>query len=460
MNKSSCFKAYDVRGEIGKNIDEDVCYRIGRAVAQHFKSRSVVIGFDARETSPCFSSAASRGVRDAGGDVIWIGMAGTEEMYWAVTEFGACAGIEVTASHNPINFNGMKIVKSCSQPLSDTEDFQVIRKLVEDGIWESHQSRGAELDRAFQARKAYVDRVVSFFDFRAVKPLKIVVNSGNGAAGPTFDAVAERLREFDAPIEFVRINHSPDHTFPNGVPNPIIPKNHRATADIIKNVYADFGIAFDGDFDRCFFFDENGAFVPGECVVGMLASIFLQNEAGSKIVHDPRVVWNIQDIVNSFAGTAIQSQTGHAFIKKAMRENKAVYGGELSAHHYFRDFAYCDSGMIPWILMVGLISRSQQSLGSLVKDRISLFPSSGEINFHVDDPHKSIERVWDAFQKDAILRNQKDGLSLELKNWRFNLRNSNTESLVRLNIETRGNSNNMDVLVDKISRLIGGRRMT
>ncbi|MDB4593268.1 phosphomannomutase [Paracoccaceae bacterium] len=458
MTELTCFKAYDIRGEIGVNIDEGIAYRIGRAVAQHFGAKSVVIGFDARETSPAFAAAASQGVRDAGADVFKIGMAGTEEMYWAVTEFGACAGIEVTASHNPINYNGMKIVKSHSRPLDDAGDFQVIKVLASAQQWVDVDAMGQEFDRSAEARKAYVDRVLSFVDVKALRPLKIVVNSGNGAAGLTFDAIALRLLELGAPLEFIRMHHTPDATFPNGIPNPLLPENHSATADVVKAERADFGVAFDGDFDRCFFFDETGKFVPGEYVVGLLASIFLEKEAGAKIVHDPRVIWNTQDIVAHKGGIAVQSKTGHAFIKQTMRSNKAVYGGEMSAHHYFRDFAYCDSGMIPWLLIDELVSRSGRSLGHWVKDRFAAFPSSGEINFKVADAGKAIENVLSAYRTDALSIDETDGVSLAFDDWRFNLRQSNTEPLVRLNVESGSNAEALQAHVSAIADMLGGTR--
>jgi len=458
VSELTCFKAYDIRGEIGVNIDEGIAYRIGRAVAQHFGAKSVVIGFDARETSPAFAEAAARGAMDAGADVLDIGMAGTEEMYWAVTEFGACCGIEVTASHNPINYNGMKIVKSASQPLDDAADFQVIKALAGSQEWLSVAEVGKELDRSAEARKAYVDRVLGFVDLKALRPLKIVVNSGNGAAGPTFDALAKRLMDLGAPLEFIRVHHAPDATFPNGIPNPLLSENHSATADVVKAEKADFGVAFDGDFDRCFFFDETGQFVPGEYVVGLLASIFLEKDAGAKIVHDPRVIWNTQDIVAHKGGIAVQSKTGHAFIKQAMRTHEAVYGGEMSAHHYFRDFAYCDSGMIPWVLITELVSRSGLSLGEWVKDRFAAFPSSDEMNFKVDDAGKAIESVLAAYRADALSIDETDGVSLAFDDWRFNLRRSNTEPLVRLNVEGRGNVDALEAHVSAIAELLGGTR--
>ena len=458
MSELTCFKAYDIRGEIGVNIDEGVAYRIGRAVAQHFSAKSVVIGFDARETSPAFAAAAARGAMDAGADVLDIGMAGTEEMYWAVTEFSACSGIEVTASHNPINYNGMKIVKSASQPLDDAADFQVIKALASAQDWASPARMGETRDVADAAREKYVDRVLGFVDMATLAPLKIVINSGNGAAGPTVDAIIDRLAAQGAPIEVVFVHHDPDSTFPNGIPNPLLPENHAATADVVLREGADMGVAFDGDFDRCFFFDGAGRFVPGEYVVGLLASIFLEKEAGAKIVHDPRVIWNTQDIVAHRGGVAIQSKTGHAFIKQTMRAERAIYGGEMSAHHYFRDFAYCDSGMIPWLLIAELVSRSERSLGDWVKDRFAAFPSSGEMNFEVDEAGKAIESVLGAYCADALSINETDGVSLAFDDWRFNLRRSNTEPLIRLNVEGKGEANALETHVSSIAELLGGTR--
>ena len=458
MSELTCFKAYDIRGEIGVNIDEGIAYLIGRAVAQHFGAQYVVIGFDARETSPAFAAAAARGAMDAGANVLDIGMAGTEEMYWAVTEFGACAGIEVTASHNPINYNGMKIVKTGSQPLDDAADFQIIKALAASQDWVSPARVGETRDVADAALEKYADRVLGFVDVATLAPLKIVINSGNGAAGPTVDALIRRLAAQGAPIEVIRVHHDPDSTFPNGIPNPLLPENHAATADVVVREGAHMGVAFDGDFDRCFFFDGAGRFVPGEYVVGLLASIFLEKEAGAKIVHDPRVIWNTQDIVAHRGGVAIQSKTGHAFIKQTMRAERAIYGGEMSAHHYFRDFAYCDSGMIPWLLIAELVSRSERSLGDWVKDRFAAFPSSGEMNFEVDEAGKAIESVLGAYRADALSINETDGVSLAFDDWRFNLRRSNTEPLVRLNVEGKGEANALETHVSSIAELLGGTR--
>ncbi len=447
------FKAYDIRGRIGIDIDEDVAYRVGRAVAQHLSAKMIVVGYDARSTSADYAAAVGRGLCDAGADVLEIGMAGTEEMYWAVTEFGGCGGIEVTASHNPIDYNGMKIVKSGSLPLDDASDFQPIRALAEAGVWSHGLSLGRVINRSRDAREKYVTRVLSLVDVTALRPLKIVVNSGNGAAGPTFDVIASRLAEMGAPLGFVRVHHTPDPTFPNGIPNPLLPENQSVTSDVVKEVGADFGVAFDGDFDRCFLFDGDGQFVPGEYVVGLLAEAFLAKEPGSKVVHDPRVIWNTLDVVSRSGGTAIQSKTGHAFIKEAMRANQAVYGGEMSAHHYFRDFAYCDSGMLPWLLIAELLSKSGRSLADLLASRRAAFPSSGEVNFRVEDADAAITAVREAYAGGAEL-DEMDGLSISSFSWRLNVRKSNTEPLVRLNVETRSGVVNLDALVNQIAEAI------
>ena len=449
----TCFKAYDIRGELGVNFNVTIAYRISRAVAQHFQATNIVTGFDARETSPELAAAVMRGICDAGGNVISIDLAGTEEMYWAVTEFNACAGIEITASHNPINYNGLKIVKSGFQPLNDQEDFQAIKTLAENQTWVENLSKGTVEDISKEARKKYVQRALSFLNHSNLKSLRIVINSGNGAAGPTFDAIADELARLDAPIEFIRVHHDPDHTFPHGIPNPLLPENHAATGDVVKREGADFGVAFDGDFDRCFFFDAAGEFVPGEYVVGLLASIFLDKEAGAKIVHDPRVVWNTQDIVTEKSGVVVQSKTGHAFIKQTMRTHEAVYGGEMSAHHYFRNFAYCDSGMIPWLLMAELICTSGKSIGELVADRFKKFPSSGEQNFTVSDPDKVIAAILTKYG-DAATLDDMDGISLSFPDWRFNLRKSNTEPLIRLNVEARGEQAGLEQKFNDLKKLI------
>ena len=449
IKELTCFKAYDVRGKLGDELDEDIAYRIGRATVQSQKAKVVAVGFDARATSPVLASAVARGVCDGGADVVDIGLAGTEEVYAAVTEFGACAGVEVTASHNPINYNGMKIVGRGSKPLSEHE-FGLIKALAEESSFSKPQQTGAVFDEKEVARAAYVERVLGIVDYSKLKPLKIVINSGNGAAGPTLDAINEKLKEKGVQTNFVFVHHNPDSTFPNGIPNPLLEENRSSTANDVIKEQADFGVAFDGDFDRCFFFDHSGRFIHGEYVVGLLAEIFLNKEKGATIIHDHRVIWNTIDVVAKFGGHTVASKTGHAFVKAAMRNDDAIYGGEMSAHHYFRDFAYCDSGVIPWLLIWEHLSVSNLSLSELISQRRNRFPSSGELNFTVPNAATCIERVQKHFASKATLIDELDGLSMSFDTWRFNIRKSNTESLVRLNVETRGDD---ALLKDKTNEL-------
>jgi phosphomannomutase len=445
----TCFKAYDIRGQIGTDLDEDIVYRIARAFARVLGCSEVVLGHDARPTSEAFAKATARGLMDEGCTVFSIGLSGTEEMYFATTHLGADGGICVTASHNPIDYNGMKMVQAGSAPLSSTSGLATIKELAEQNAFPPASSDGTTVDVAAEARAAYVDRVISFVDVSALRPLKIVVNAGHGTAGPTFDAIANRLQWLGSPLVFERIFHEPDGTFPQGIPNPLLPENHPATAQAVRKAGADFGVAWDGDFDRCFLFDHTGAFVDGEYIVGLLAEAFLAKAPGATIIHDPRIVWNTQDIVASSGGRAVQSRTGHAFIKQVMRDEDAVYGGEMSAHHYFRDFVYCDSGMIPWLLIAELVSRNAP-LADLVSDRKARFPSSGEINFTLTDPKASISRVIEALRNEAQSIDLTDGTSFDLGDWRFNLRSSNTEPVLRLNVEARDDA---DLVVKGVARI-------
>ena len=451
----TCFKSYDIRGELGLELNQDIAYRIGRAAAQSMHARSLVLGCDARETSPELADAVAKGAMDAGTDVLDLGLCGTEEMYWAVTQYDACLGIEVTASHNPIHYNGMKIVQSGSKPLTQ-EAFWGIKALAEAGKFVPEIFGATRRSIADAARAAYVEKLLSFVDPSQLAPLKIVVNAGNGAAGPTFDALAERIVEGSPSVSFVRVHHTPDPSFPNGIPNPLLPENHAATADVVRSEGADFGIAFDGDFDRCFFFDEQGTFIPGEYVVALLAEAFSEKEAQAKIIHDPRVMWNTIATVENAGGTPIASKTGHAFIKEAMRKQGAVYGGEMSAHHYFRDFAYCDSGMIPWLLIWELVSKSGKTLGALVQDYRERFPSSGEINFTVKDATACLSQAEALYGKGAQSVDHLDGVSIAYETWRFNLRKSNTEPLVRLNLETRGDQVLLREKTEELRQFIEG----
>lgn len=451
----TCFKAYDIRGQIGTELDEEIVYRIARSFAHVLGCSKVVLGHDVRPTSEAFARAAARGLMDEGCTVLSIGLSGTEEMYFAATHFGADGGICVTASHNPLNYNGMKMVQAGSAPLSPTSGLAAIKELAERNEFSVVVSNGTILDVAAEARAAYVDRVVSFVDISALRPLKIVVNAGHGAAGPTFDAIAKRLQTAGAPLIFDRIFHEPDGAFPQGRPNPLLPENHPATANAVRQSGADFGVAWDGDFDRCFLFDHTGAFVDGEYIVGLLAEAFLAKEAGATIIHDPRIIWNTQDIVAQSGGHAVQSRTGHAFIKQVMRDQGAVYGGEMSAHHYFRDFVYCDSGMIPWLLIAELVSRNGP-LADQISDRKARFPSSGEINFTLNDAAAAMARVAEAFHDEALAIDQTDGLSFDLGVWRFNLRCSNTEPVVRLNVEAKGDRLLVTKGVERVQSLLLG----
>lgn len=451
----SCFTAYDIRGELGRTIDPNICMRIGRAFAVIMQAKRVVVGRDIRRSSPELLNAVVFGLMAEGVEVIDIGLAGTEEMYFATSFYNADGGIEVTASHNPINYNGMKLVGPGSRPLDTVSELHRIRDLAEMDDFDQPAVSGVRRNVRDEAKRAFVGKVLSFVDAGRIRPLKVVVNCGNGAAGPTFDQIAEALEAKGAPLEFIRVHHQPDPRFPNGIPNPLLPENQPVTGNRVIAEGADLGIAFDGDFDRCFFFDESGRFIPGEYMVGLLAAVFLDKEPGAKIVHDPRVVWNTRDVVAARGGTAIQSRTGHAFVKQAMRDNKAVYGGEMSAHHYFRDFCYCDSGMIPWLLVCELLGRRAEPLGQIVAGYAQAYPSSGEINFRVASPATAIAEVVKTFEAEALHKDETDGVSLEMPDWRFNLRASNTEPVLRLNVESRADPNLISQKVSIIQSVIG-----
>lgn len=452
----TCFKAYDIRGRLGHDLDAGLAYRIGRGFARALGARRVVLGRDIRASSEELAAAVGRGLRDEGVEVLDLGLCGTEEMYFATTHFGADGGIEVTASHNPMDYNGMKMVRAGSAPLDAATGLKAIHDLAEADDFGPARPGGKTTDVAAGARAAYVAGVLRFVDVAALKPLRIVVNAGNGAAGPTFDALAAALAAQGAPLEFIRLHHEPDGSFPNGIPNPLLPENRPATAEAVLAHGADLGLAWDGDFDRCFFFDAAGGFIDGEYIVGLLAEVFLAKEPGARIVHDPRIIWNTQDVVARAGGTAIQSRTGHAFIKQALRDHDAVYGGEMSAHHYFRDFVCCDSGMIPWLLVVELMGRRGLPLADLVAERQAAFPSSGEINFHLADPKAAIARVVAAYAGAAPARDEADGIGLSFADWRFNLRSSNTEPVVRLNVESRGDRALVAAKLAEIRALLEG----
>ncbi|HEY7745376.1 MAG TPA: phosphomannomutase, partial [Desulfuromonadales bacterium] len=446
MMNLTCFKAYDIRGRVPDELNEEIAWRIGRACAGFLRPVRVVVGRDIRLTSAALCAALARGLADGGADVVDIGICGTEEIYHATFDGGFDGGIVVTASHNPMDYNGMKMVRAGAKPISGDTGLHAIRALAEAGEFPPAARQGRIAAGSFRDR--YIRHLLGYVDSKALKPLKVVVNAGNGCAGPIIDQLAPHL-----PFEFVRVHHEPDGTFPNGIPNPLLPENRSATADAVRVHGADFGIAWDGDFDRCFLFDERGEFIEGYYIVGLLAAAILVRHPGARIIHDPRLTWNTVEVVRAAGGVPVQSKTGHAFIKERMRAEDAVYGGEMSAHHYFREFAYCDSGMIPWLLVAELISQSGRSLSDLVAERMAAFPCSGEINYRVNDIAATLDRVLSHYQPLSPAIDRTDGLSVEFDDWRFNLRGSNTEPLLRLNIETRGNSGDVAKRVIEIENL-------
>lgn len=452
MQKLTCFKAYDIRGKLGTELNEEVAYRIGRAYGTFVGSgKQVVVGGDVRQTSASLKLALANGLQDAGVNVIDIGLTGTEEIYFATFHLGVDGGIEVTASHNPMDYNGMKLVREGSKPISGDTGLKDIQRMAEENDFPAVTTRGTYSQQS--CLDAYVQHLLGYIDLKALKPLKLVVNAGNGAAGHVVDALEAEFQRLQVPVTFIKVHNDPDGTFPHGIPNPLLPENRADTRNAVLEHKADMGIAWDGDFDRCFLFDENGEFIEGYYIVGLLAEAFLQQHAGAKIIHDPRLTWNTIDVVKAAGGEPIQSKTGHAFIKERMRLEDAIYGGEMSAHHYFRDFAYCDSGMIPWLLVAQLMSVKNQALSALVDERIALYPCSGEINFHVADVKASIAAVRDHFAAlQPLVIDTTDGLSMEFADWRFNLRGSNTEPVLRLNVESRQNLALMQAQVEKISQ--------
>jgi phosphomannomutase len=431
----SAFKTYDIRGRLGTDLTEAIAHRIARAFATVTGVEAVVLARDCRESSPDLADAVAAGLMVQGMRVLDLGMAGTEEMYFATAHLGAGGGICVTASHNPREYNGMKLVGRGAVPLPDA-DFARIRNLTE-GCEEFSAVPGGSREDRSSVREDYVVHVAELVG-QGIGPLRLVVNGGNGAAGPTLDALAEGLAKRGARLDLVRMHHVPDGSFPNGIPNPLLPENRPGTAEAVRAAGADFGVAFDGDFDRCFLFDGQGGFVDGEHVVALLAAAHLVSEPKATIIHDPRVIWAVQDAVQRGGGRSVLAPTGHVFLKAAMRREGAVYGGEMSAHHYFRGFMACDSGMIPWLMVARLVSQSGRSLTEMVGAMRQGFPSSGEINFRVVDLPSVVKRVEAALAPEARSTDRTDGLSLDFGEWRMNLRASNTEPLLRLNVEARG----------------------
>ncbi|MFT5119066.1 MAG: phosphomannomutase [Psychrobacter glaciei] len=468
------FKAYDIRGELGVNLNEAIAYRIGRAFAQILSQRyhasvkahdndmatlkpAIVIGSDIRHSSEQLKQATIAGIIDAGIDVIDLGMSGTEEVYFATSHYQALGGIEVTASHNPINYNGLKLVKEHSKPISADDGLAEIQALAESGQFTAENRSGTL--QLLTDKSAYINHVMTFIDTDKLKPLKLVINSGNGSAGPVVDLLIDKLAQAGAPTEVIKLHHTPDGSFPNGIPNPMIEANRVATQHAVLENKADLGIAFDGDFDRCFLFDENGEFIDGSYIVGMLAQAFLNKYPNESIVYDPRVIYNTEAVIKEHNGKAVISKSGHSFIKQVMRDSGAVYGGEMSAHHYFRDFFYCDSGMIPWLLTIELLSITSKTLSELVSGYIQAYPSSGELNFRLTthDAPMIISAIEEKFSSENPTKSMLDGLSLNFGEWRFNLRASNTEPLIRLNIESRGDKELLAIKIREIQQWLAAQ---
>ncbi len=434
MEKLSCFKAYDVRGRVPEELNVDLAYKIGRAYAAFLRPAKVALGRDIRTSSLPLALALTAGLNDSGVEVWDLGLCGTEQVYFYTSALSLDGGIMVTASHNPPEYNGLKLVRRESRPVSGDTGLRDLEALAAAGKFPpAAPNRGALL--ATDAFEAYVAHLLSYVDLAALKPLKVVVNAGNGCAGPVLDRLEQHL-----PFRLIKVHHKPDPAFPHGVPNPLLPENRQATAAAVRDSGADVGLAWDGDFDRCFFFDEEGSFLEGYYIVGFLAQALLARHPGAAIIHDPRLTWNTIEMVRAAGGVPIMSKTGHAFIKERLRAENALYGGEMSGHHYFRDFAYCDSGMIPWLLVLEVMSRSGRKLSELVAERLARFPVSGEINRKLSDPEAALRRVEDFYAPHALTLDRTDGLSLEFPEWRFNLRPSNTEPVLRLNVETRQDS--------------------
>ena len=456
MTKLTCFKAYDIRGKLGTELNEDIAYKVGRAYGQIYQPKTIVVGCDIRLSSESLKQATIRGLNDAGVNVLDLGMTGTEEVYFGAFHLDVQGGIEITASHNPMDYNGMKLVRENARPIGADSGLKEIQALAESEDFVEVAQKG--LIQPYNIVPEFIDHLMTYINPEKIRPLKLVVNAGNGAAGHVIDAIEAKFKELNVPIEFIKIHHEADGAFPNGIPNPILVENRDSTRNAVLEHGADMGIAWDGDFDRCFLFDEKGQFIEGYYIVGLLAQAFLLKQSGEKIVHDPRLVWNTFDVIEQYQGQAIQSKSGHSYIKEKMREHNAVYGGEMSAHHYFRDFSYCDSGMIPWLLAVSVLSETQHTLSSLVEDMIAKFPCSGEINFKVADTQATIQKIFDHYANQNPVIDYTDGVSLDFGAWRFNVRASNTEPLLRLNIESRADQNAMPMqnYVDELSRIILG----
>ena len=444
----SCFKTYDIRGTVPEQLNEELAWRIGRALCQVLAAKTVVIGHDIRLSSPALSAALAKGLTEGGANVMDIGLCGTEQVYFSVFHLQADAGICITASHNPANYNGMKLVGKNAVPLHAETELQQIKQLVAQADF-SETVYPAGVHQYQHTLPAYIQHLLTYIQPHTLKPLKVVMNAGHGGAGLVVNALASQL-----PLKIIPLQFEPDGTFPTGVPNPLLVENRAITSQAVLEHKADFGVAWDGDFDRCFFFDEQGQFIDGYYVVSLLAQSLLSANPAQKIVHDPRLYWATQQSVAESGGIAVLSQTGHVFMKEKMRAENALYGGEISAHHYFRDFAYCDNGTIPWLLVAQLLSQQPLPLSALVKELQQQFPCSDEINFKVKDANAVMQHIRQHYEAELQSINLLDGLDLIFKDWRLSLRSSNTEPLLRLNIETKANRVLLQHKISEVSMLI------
>ena len=446
MERLNCFKAYDIRGKVPSELNTELAYKTGRAFAKLVNAKKIVIGHDIRKSSEEISGALTMGLNDSGVDVIDIGLCGTEMVYFGTPYLDADGGIMITASHNPPEYNGMKFVKRNSVPAGYDSGLKQVEKMVlNNNLGEVNEKKGRYIKKDIMTD--FMSNLKKFYNAKKINPFSVVVNAGNGCAGLAVDAI-----EKDLPIKMVKVFNEPDSNFPNGVPNPLLPENRQSTIDAVLNNKADLGVAWDGDYDRCFFFDENGNFIEGYYIVGLLAKSILKNNPGERIVHDPRLTWNTLEIVKANGGVAVQSVSGHAFIKEKMREVNSIYGGEMSAHHYFRDNAYSDSGMIPFLLIMQLMSEENKKISELVEEMIAKYPCSGEINSTIPDPVRKLKEIEKLYTDGKV--DKADGLSVEYEAWRFNLRISNTEPIIRLNVEAKNDGQLMKQKTEELLKVI------
>jgi phosphomannomutase len=446
MEKIPSFKAYDIRGKVPGDLNTDLAYKVGRAVATYLKAKSIVIGRDVRKSSPELAQALSNGLTDAGCNVFDLGLCGTEMIYFGTPFLDADGGVMITASHNPPEYNGLKFVKRGSVPLGYDAGLNIIEKMIlKNELGEIAKEKGKVVPQDILTE--FIANLQKFYDAKKIKPLRVVVNAGNGCVGPALDVLEKFL-----PVEMIKVFHEPDSNFPNGVPNPLLPENRQPTIDAIKKHNADLGVAWDGDYDRCFFFDEKENFIEGYYIVGILAKSILKANPGEKIVHDPRLTWNTVEEVKKSGGEPVVSKSGHAFIKQKMREVNSIYGGEMSAHHYFRDNFYSDSGLIPFLLIMQLMSEENKSLSQLVEEMVKAYPCSGEINSTVSNPLEKMELIKQKYGDGSL--DELDGISIEYPEWRFNVRMSNTEPLLRLNVETKRDEKLLELKTKELLDLI------